>query len=83
MFLHIKAKPNAKQNQIQYLADGTMQIKIKAPAQDGKANDELIRFLSETLEIPRSKINLVSGQGAPFKKIEIDAEEEWVRKKLE
>ena len=82
MFLHLKAKPNAKQNQIQHLADGTLQVKVKAPAQDGKANEAIVRFLSEILKIPKSKISVVSGHTAPFKKLEIMAEEEYVKRML-
>jgi len=83
MFLHLKAKPNAKQNQLSRLADGTLLVKIKAPAQDGKANDELVKFLSDFFDVPKSRISVVTGQNGPFKKVEIVAEEEWVKKRLE
>ncbi len=82
MFLHIKAKPGSRVNQISLAADGTIVIKIKAPAHDGKANDGLIKFLSEKLGLPKSKIRIVSGFTAPFKKLEIDADEAAVRKNL-
>ena len=83
MFLHLKAKPNARHTSFHRLADGTLQVKIKAPAQDGKANEELVRYLSEFFDLPRSAVRVITGHSAPFKKVEIDAEEEWVRKKLE
>jgi len=82
MFLYIKAKPGGKANQISIADDGTIVIKIKAPAQDGKANDELVKFLSERLGLPKSKIRIVSGFAAPFKKLEIDADESSVKKIL-
>lgn len=82
MFVHIKAKPGSKFNQISVSDDGTIVIKIKAPAQDGKANDELVKFLSEKLGLPKSKIRIVSGFTAPFKKLEIDADEAEIRKIL-
>ncbi|HEY6162253.1 MAG TPA: DUF167 domain-containing protein [Bacteroidia bacterium] len=82
MFLHIKARPNAKQNQLLRLSNGTLQVKIKAPAQGGKANEELLRFLSDFFDIPKSGISVVSGHSAPFKKIELVADEEWVMQKL-
>jgi uncharacterized protein len=82
MLLRIKAKPNAKQNQVQRLPDGTLQVKVKAPAQDGKANEELVSFLAEILAIPRKKITVVSGHTAPFKKLQIDAEERYVNERL-
>ena len=80
MFLHIKSKPGKKENQISVIADGTINVKIKAPANDGKANEELIRFFSEKLKISKSKIKIISGFSSPFKKIEIDADENFVRK---
>lgn len=83
MFLHLKAKPNARQNSLQRLADGTLQVKIKAPAQDGKANEELVKFLSDFFDLPKSAIRVVTGHSTPFKKIELDADEEYVRRKLE
>ncbi len=82
MFLHIKAKPGSKTNSISISADGSINIKIKAPAQDGKANNELIKFLAEKLDLPKSSIRLVTGSASPFKKLEIDADESAVKKKL-
>lgn len=82
MLLHIKAKPGSKVNQVAVAADGSFVIKIKAPAHDGKANEELIKFLSTKLNLPKSKIQLVSGFTSPFKKLEIDAEESAVIKNL-
>jgi len=82
MFLRIKTKPGSRANQISSANDGTTVVKVKAPAQGGKANEELIRFLSETLNLPKSKIQIVSGFTSPFKKIEIDADENAVRTKL-
>ena len=82
MFLHIKAKPGSKVNQVSIAADGIIVIRIKAPPQDGKANDELVKFLSKKLGLPKSKIQIVSGFTSPFKKLEIDADESAVRKIL-
>lgn len=82
MVLHLKAKPGSKVNQVSVAADGTIVIKIKAPAHDGKANEALIKFLSEKLNLPKSKIQLVSGFTAPFKKFEIEADEMLVKQKL-
>lgn len=82
MNLHIKAKPGSRMNQVTVAADGSIVIKIKAPAQDGKANEELIKFLAEKLHLPKSGIRLVSGFTSPFKKLEIDADESAVIKKL-
>jgi len=80
--LHLKAKPNARQNAILLAADGTVTIRLNAPAQDGKANDCLLRFLAEVLRVPRTSLALVSGHTAPFKKVEVPLTEAELRAAL-
>ena len=70
-YLRVRVIPRAKQNQIsEILEDGTIKIRINAPPSDGKANKALIKYLSEVLNIPRSKIQIASGGKAREKKIE-------------
>ncbi|AYA37271.1 DUF167 domain-containing protein [Hymenobacter oligotrophus] len=69
--LHLKAKPNARHNAVVIAADGSVTIRLNAPAQDGKANDCLLRFLAEVLAQPRSSLTLLSGHTAPFKRVEV------------
>ena len=42
--------------------DGTIKIKLTSPPIDGKANQELIRFLAAIMEIPKTNIEIISGQ---------------------
>lgn len=69
--LHLKAKPNARQNALELAADGALTVRLHAPAQDGKANDCLLRFLATVLGVPCSRLTLLSGHTAPFKKIDV------------
>ena len=39
-----------------------LKIRVAARAEAGAANDELVRFLAEFLEIPRSSVRIVTGQ---------------------
>jgi len=44
----IKVIPNSSKNEIvEKMSDGTIKIKLKAPPIDGKANEELIKFLAK------------------------------------
>ncbi|MFM6311591.1 MAG: DUF167 domain-containing protein, partial [Dolichospermum sp.] len=38
----VKVKPNSQQQKIEELADGSLNIHLKSPPIDGKANEELI-----------------------------------------
>ena len=47
-------------------------IRIAAPPIDGRANEELISFLSKTLKITQSSINIVHGANIKQKILEIE-----------
>ena len=76
MILTVKVIPNASRNEIVGVKEGVLKVRIHAPADKGKANEELIVFLSESLKVPKSKITLLSGQTSRLKRIKIDAGEE-------
>lgn len=69
--LHLKARPNARQNALLVAPDGTVTVQLKAPPQDGKANSCLLAYLAEVLAVPKSRLTLVTGHTAPFKKVAI------------
>ncbi len=83
MTLHIKVKPGSKLDALFYDAAGTLTVKIKAPAQDGKANAYLCEFLAKQFGIAKSGVTITSGFTSPFKKLEIDADDETVQAVLE
>jgi uncharacterized protein (TIGR00251 family) len=82
MLLYIKAKPNQRFDKIEKIGE-EWQIRLKAPAVDGKANEHLIELLSEILNLPKSKISLKKGQTSRIKCLEITAEEITVIEMLE
>lgn len=72
MTLHLKVKPGSRVDQLVYDAAGLLHAKIKAPAQDGKANAYLVEFLAKQLGIAKSSVTIMSGFSNPHKKLEID-----------
>jgi uncharacterized protein len=48
-----------------------IKLKIKAPPLDGKANKELIGFLSALFQVPKSSVQLLQGGTSRYKKLEI------------
>lgn len=56
-------KAGAKTNTIQeILEDGKVKVQVKSPAKEGRANHELISFLSSLLSVPKTSITIKSGQ---------------------
>jgi uncharacterized protein (TIGR00251 family) len=57
--LHVQ--PNAKRNEVLKLEDGVLHVKIAAPPVKGKANKELIDFLSNLLGVGKGAITIDKG----------------------
>jgi hypothetical protein len=70
--LKVRVIPNARKNAVVSWTEDEIRLKIKAPAVEGKANAALIEYLSELTGVPRSKIQLKSGEKARIKIIEIE-----------
>jgi hypothetical protein len=68
----IKVKPNARQQSIAELEDGSLVVTLKSPPVDGKANAELIKLLADRYQVSKSKITIKSGLSAKTKLVEID-----------
>ncbi len=70
--LAVKITPNAGRNEITGFKDDVLRVKIGAPPEKGKANKELIDFLSNTLEVSKSSITIIRGQTSRNKIIGIE-----------
>lgn len=72
VLLELKVITNAKKNEVVgRMSDGTLKVRIKDKPIAGKANQTLLRFLSEELCIPKTDLRIVSGEKARRKRIEI------------
>lgn len=71
MILHLRAKPNARANQLLVAANGTVTVRLQAPAQDGQANAALLAHLAEVFGTAKSRVTLLSGHTARFKKVDL------------
>lgn len=58
----VRVTPRTAKNEItEILNDGTVKIRLTAPPVEGKANQGLIDFLAEVLEVKPAKIEIISG----------------------
>jgi len=68
----VTVKPNAKKSQIIEQSANQYRVLVRAVAQDGKANRELIDLLAAHFDAPKSTIKIVRGHSARRKIIDID-----------
>jgi uncharacterized protein len=60
MLVDVKVTPNAKRQEIK-LEAGILKVKVVSRADRGKANEELIEYLSEVLGVKKGDIRIVKG----------------------
>ena len=53
------------------LYDGMLKVKVSAAPEKGKANQDLVKFLADTLAVRKNDIAIISGQTNPVKQIRI------------
>lgn len=82
MQLHVVISPNAKRSQILGWQSHALKLKIAAPPLEGKANQELIRFLADKLDLAPSTIQLLKGHTSKQKTLELPLTEAELRAKL-
>ena len=69
--LKIKAVPNSAKSAVSGRLGDAWKIKLQAVPEDGKANKELVAFLSGKLALPHKAVELVSGASSREKRIRI------------
>jgi len=78
--IKIRVVPNAHRSECAGVYGDALKIKIAAPAVDGKANDELIKFLSKALGVPKNAVSILCGDTSHNKLVEIESSPDCVEK---
>ncbi|MCD6671755.1 MAG: DUF167 domain-containing protein [Burkholderiaceae bacterium] len=71
--VRIAAQPGAPRTEAVGEHDGCLKLRVAAPAIEGRANDEIVRFLAVRLSLPKRSVRLVSGQTGRRKRFALDA----------
>jgi uncharacterized protein (TIGR00251 family) len=80
----VRVTPRASRNKITELQnDGTIKVHIAAAPVDDAANRELIKFMSEVLGVPKSRIDIVAGASGRDKLLAVlDMDAEMVQRRI-
>ena len=71
VLLAIKLQPRASKDEICEPLGDELRVKVTAPPVDSAANEALLRLLAETLDCPRSRVELVRGHTSRHKAVKI------------
>lgn len=70
--LGVRVIPRAKKNEIaEVLEDGTLRVRLNTPADSEEINQVLAEFLSQVLDMPMDKIDIVAGQSSRDKLVSV------------
>jgi len=72
-------QPGASKTAIRGLFQDRLKLSVQAPPVEGAANEAVIRYLSDILDISRKSIHLISGETSRQKNFWIEADPELVK----
>ena len=73
MRFRVKVNAGAQSESVRELADGSLQVRTRAPASKGKANARALELLAKHLGVDADDIEIVAGKTSPVKHIEVRA----------
>lgn len=60
--LKIRVKPRARRTAIVGVRNDSLLVEVTAPPEQNRANDAVIALLADALDLPKSKVEILSGQ---------------------
>ena len=73
MKIRVDVKPNSKAPGIE-LVEGRLVVRVKEPPTEGKANEAVLRAVSDYYRVARRDVRLVSGGAGRHKVVELPGE---------
>lgn len=74
LFIELTVVPASGKLGLFWDKSGRIKCNLKAVAEKGKANKELIQFISKLIKVPQQEIVIISGETDRKKRIKIDRE---------
>lgn len=75
MRLRIRVKPGAHEDRVSREPDGSLLVLVRARAQEGKANEAVVKAVAKSLRVPKSSVRIVSGLSSRTKMLEVPGSE--------
>ncbi|MDR1366023.1 MAG: DUF167 domain-containing protein [Holosporales bacterium] len=75
MLISVKVTPKASTNAVVSFKDKALQVKVTAAPENNKANEALIKIVSNFLRVPKSKIQIISGLKSRHKTLSVETDD--------
>jgi uncharacterized protein (TIGR00251 family) len=70
--LSLHVQPGARRSGLDGLHGDAIKVRLHAPPVDGRANDELCRFIAALFQVKRQAVSLISGETSRQKRVRIE-----------
>lgn len=67
----VHVQPRARRGGIAGAHGDALKVRVTAPPEGGRANDEVVRVLADALGVPRSAVEIVAGGRSRRKRVRI------------
>jgi len=74
--LRLKVTPSASRDVVVGWQGDVLRVRVRAPAQRGKANDAVLRLLADALGVERRRLRIVRGETSRQKVVSVDGLDE-------
>jgi uncharacterized protein len=71
-FIRVKVKPNARSSALTQLPDGSWMARVKSPAIEGRANEELIALVAGQFHCRKAAVSIKTGATGRLKLVRIE-----------
>jgi len=71
VILRVKVVPRAPRTQVAGEMGDRLRIRLAAPPVEGRANEALVEFLADRLEVPRRDVEILSGETGRLKRVRV------------
>lgn len=71
IILNLHIQPRASKNQLCGVQDNALKIRLTSPPVDGAANKLCREFLADLLDVPKSAVEIISGETSRHKRVRV------------
>lgn len=84
VILNLHIQPRASKNEICGLLDNSLKIRLTSPPVEGAANKLCREFLADLLRVPKSAVEIISGETSRHKRVRIATDDpDGIRSRIE
>lgn len=69
--IRLHVQPRASRTEATGLHGGALKVRLAAPPVDGAANEALVRWIADRLDVPRSAVSITGGGSSRTKTVEV------------